>query len=321
MAQTNTAPPSLLFFQSDLRMRDNPALWAAARQGNPLICVFVWNPESSGYARPGAASRWWLYYSLQSLADQLAKAGNSLILRMGHAPDVIAGLVRRFGVRHLYWNRPCEPTALEEEQCILSMLEKEGVPATTFHGNTLADPFSILTQARQPYSIFTPFWKHLARNLSPGRPVQAPRKLPPPPSANVPSDPLSSLALLPSSHWAQGLRKFWSPGEEGAHALFREIFEDSRDNLRHGSGPPGPFLHVPSFSPPAFWRNQSAIPVACVRSCLASAQDPSNNNQCHRFSPATGVAGIFPISARACSAHGPPSPTEGIPGFSLALPP
>ena len=130
-----TSSPSIMFFQADLRMRDNPALAAAAHRGNPLICLFVWNPDSSGYAQPGAASRWWLHYSLKTLADNLTQAGNTLILRIGHAPEVIANLVRQFGVTHLFWNRACEPTSLEEEQQILSFLETEHAHATFFHGN------------------------------------------------------------------------------------------------------------------------------------------------------------------------------------------
>jgi len=250
-----------MFFQADLRMRDNPALTAAAQRGNPLICLFVWNPDSSDYAKPGAASRWWLHHSLKTLADNLAQAGNTLILRIGHAPDVINNLVRQLGVHHLYWNRACEPTALEEEQQILQFLEREHAQATLFHGNTLADPSSVQTQARKPYSVFTPFWKRFHTNFMLERPVQAPRSLPPPPSVTIPSDSLSSLELLPTFDWAQGLKNHWSPGEDGARTLLNkflhapvrtyEIDRDRPDLSR--TSHLSPHLHFGEISPRYIW--------------------------------------------------------------------
>jgi deoxyribodipyrimidine photo-lyase len=251
----------MVFFQDDLRMRDNPALMAAAHRGNPLICLFVWNPDGSGYARAGAASRWWLHHSLHTLADNLAKAGNTLILRTGHAPEVIAGLVRHLGVSHLYWNRACEPTALEEEQKILNVLESTHVQFTIFHGNTLVDPTSVRTRAKQPYSVFTPFWKQFQTNMTLEPPVRAPRNLPPHPSGKMTSDSLASLTLLPAFDWAQGLRDAWSPGENGAQSLLKKFlhakvhtYETDRDRpdisrTSHLS----PHLHFGEISPRDIW--------------------------------------------------------------------
>ena len=256
-----TSSPSIVFFQDDLRMRDNPALAAAADRGNPLICLYIWNPDASGYARPGAASRWWLHHSLHTLADNLAKAGNTLILKTGHAPEVIAGLVRQLGASHLYWNRACEPTALEEEQKILKLLESTNAQATIFHGNTLVDPSSVQTLAQQPYSVFTPFWKRFQSNLTLKPPVRAPRHLPPAPSVKLPSNSLASLELLPRFDWAQGLREAWSPGEDGAQSLLRKFlqapvqsYETDRDRPdRSRTSHLSPHLHFGEISPRDIW--------------------------------------------------------------------
>ena len=238
-----TSSPSIVFFQDDLQMKDNPALAAAAHRGNPLICLFVWNPNASGYAKAGAASRWWLHHSLHTLAANLAKAGNTLILRIRHAPEVIAGLVRQLGISHLYWNRPCEPTALEEEQKILKFLESEHPRATLFHANTLVDPSSVQTQAGQPYSVFTPFWKRFQTYFTIEPPLQIPLNFPSPPSVKVQTNPLSSLELLPSFDWAHGLRKAWTPGEDGAQTFLRkflhalaQIYETERNRPVAGNG-------------------------------------------------------------------------------------
>ena len=42
------AAPIIVWFRQDLRLRDNPALHAASRQGVPIVPVFVWCPEEAG---------------------------------------------------------------------------------------------------------------------------------------------------------------------------------------------------------------------------------------------------------------------------------
>lgn len=256
-----TSSPSIVLFHDDLRMRDNQALTAAARGGNPLICLFVWNPDSSGYARLGGASQWWLHHSLYALADNLTKAGNSLIVRRGQAPDIIAGLIRQLGVSHLFWNQACEPTPLEEEKRMIEFLEREKIPASVFHGNTLVAPSTIYTKSQQPYSVFTPFWKRFQTNSVIEPPISAPRHLPPPPAGKVPSDSLASLHLLPAFDWAKGLRETWSPGEDGALTRLKKFLKDpvktyetdrDRPDLSHTSHL-SPHLHFGEISPRYIW--------------------------------------------------------------------
>ena len=60
---TKHTSPALLWFRSDLRLSDNPALAAALARGVPVLPIFIWAPEEEGPWPPGAASRWWLHQS------------------------------------------------------------------------------------------------------------------------------------------------------------------------------------------------------------------------------------------------------------------
>ena len=52
--------PHVCWFRRDLRVRDNPALAAAAAGGaNAVVPVFVWAPEEEGQFQSGRCSRWW----------------------------------------------------------------------------------------------------------------------------------------------------------------------------------------------------------------------------------------------------------------------
>ena len=257
----NSSSTSIMLFQTDLRLADNPALSAAVRRGQPLICLYVWNPKATGYDMPGAASRWWLHHSLQSLSANLQNVGNRLLIRMGHTHAVLLDLLESIKNSHIFWNRSCEPTALESERHILNLIKTKKVQGTGFYGNNLVDPLSIKTQTGKPYRVFTPFWKRLQSKLPLPPQLPAPRTLPPQPSGTLKSIPLDSLQLLPTIDWAQGIRESWTPGEKAAQTTLRKFLRNpakvysidrDRPDLPHTSRM-SPHLHFGEISPRKIW--------------------------------------------------------------------
>ncbi|MEX0828846.1 MAG: deoxyribodipyrimidine photo-lyase [Nitrospirales bacterium] len=258
-----SSSPSIVWFQNDLRLTDNPALSAAVRRKQPLICLYVWNPDGTGYGMPGAASRWWLHHSLQSFSDHLKAAGNDLTIRMGNTSEVLSNLVRDFPKAHVFWNQSCEPMNQKIERNFLNFLEAEKVEGHGFHGNTLVDPSTILTQAHNPYRVFTPFWKRLQATLSGSPPLPAPRSLPPPPSGTLNGVALDSLELRPTIDWAQGIHESWTPGERGAQTALKNFLrtpatvyamDRDRPDLPHTSRM-SPHLHFGEMSPGKLWHS------------------------------------------------------------------
>lgn len=70
---------SIVWFRRDLRIEDNPALAAAARDGS-VLPVFIWCPKEEGPYIPGRVSRWWLKQSLIQLEQSLKSLGAELVL-------------------------------------------------------------------------------------------------------------------------------------------------------------------------------------------------------------------------------------------------
>lgn len=94
------ASPSLLWLRQDLRLHDQPALVAAAKEG-AVIPVYVLDDEGPGAWRIGGAQRWWLHHSLTALGRQLKEAGSRLILRRGPAVAVLTQLLEETGASTL----------------------------------------------------------------------------------------------------------------------------------------------------------------------------------------------------------------------------
>ncbi|MFN4099450.1 MAG: FAD-binding domain-containing protein [Pararhodobacter sp.] len=82
---------SLVWFRRDLRTQDHPALTRAAAEG-AVLPLYIAEPES--WAQPESAARHWAFLeeSLRSLREDLAAAGQPLILRSGDSVEVLARL-------------------------------------------------------------------------------------------------------------------------------------------------------------------------------------------------------------------------------------
>ena len=68
------------WFRQDLRIRDNPSLYATAEKGI-LLPVYILDDFNSGKMKMGVASRVWLHHSLKALNKSLD--GHLLILMGG----------------------------------------------------------------------------------------------------------------------------------------------------------------------------------------------------------------------------------------------
>lgn len=222
-------PLTILWFRRDLRCQYNPALEAACGTGNPLLPIYIFDPKSPDPAYPmGAAQRWWLHQSLESLTQQLSALGLRLRIFQGDPLEVIAKIAHAHPVSHLCWNQLYEPY----ERALDKKLAEE-IPRVHLHpqrGNVLFDPAAILTKTGKPYGVFTPFWRTCLGQMkvvsaSPAAAMVG--RCPDTDIGNVPGETsLAALALKPKLPWAQGLSNFWTPGDGGARARLAKFVDE-----------------------------------------------------------------------------------------------
>ena len=251
---------TIVWFRQDLRLEDNPALSAAAARGGPVVPVYIWAPEEEGKWAPGAASRWWLHQSLSALDAALRPLGSRLILRRGGSLAALSGLIRECGASAVFWNRRCEPAAVTRDRKIEAALRDRGLITQSFNSALLFEPSTVLNRVGRPFQIFTPFWRACLRLQQPPRPGPSARR-PPPPGRWPRSLPLDALGLEPKTDWASGLRKVWTPGENGAAARLRRFlragvagYPGSRDRPDlPGTSGLSPHLHFGEIGPRRIW--------------------------------------------------------------------
>jgi deoxyribodipyrimidine photo-lyase len=246
--------PVILWFRRDLRLSDQAALLAAAREG-PVLPVYILDDETPKHRRMGGASRWWLHHSLAALDTALRDKGSQLILRRGKVDEVLAALAQETDATRVHAIRHYEPWWRNAERAVAKRLD-----LVCHDGNYLLPPGAVTTGAGQPYKIYTPFWRALSQHMPPPEPALQPRDIPSP-DRWTNSDTLADWGLLPNKPgWTKGFTAEWTPGEAGAHDRLEDFrhraarYEATR-NLPsvEGSSRLSPHLHFGEISPAQVW--------------------------------------------------------------------
>jgi deoxyribodipyrimidine photo-lyase len=258
--ETSRFAATIVWFRSDLRLTDHPALAEAVGRKGPVVPLFNWAPEEEDPWRPGAASRWWLRRSLASLDDALRTRGSRLIVRRGTALQTLRDLARETGARTVCWSRRYDPSSIARDAEIKKALIDDGIEAVSFNASLLVEPWKLATSAGGSFQVFTAFWKACAAAVPLHEPLPAHATLPAP--ATWPDSlPLSELGLDPEVPWDAGLRETWTPGEIGAQTRLDRFLAEAlsgypsdRDRPdRPGSSRLSPHLHFGEIGPRQIW--------------------------------------------------------------------
>ena len=272
--------PLIVWFRSDLRIDDNPALKTAIESGQPVLPVFILDDESEGKWKPGGASRWWLHHALEDLRGELDELELKLVLQSGDSRDELFALIENVDACGVYWNRRYEPRAIERDRRIKAELRSKGYDAKSFNASLLFEPHEVENKSGNPFKVFTPFWKHcLAKDISKplSRPATTARGCR---MVAVGGVSLESLELLPKIEWDEGFYEQWDPTMKGAKRRLGEFVEnaaadygDHRDRPElDGTSRLSPFLHFGQIGPRQIWeafRGANLLDDAGARKYLA----------------------------------------------------
>lgn len=160
----------LIWFRSDLRIADNPAL-AAAMQAGETVAVFMacaaqWRMHGVGDNRIS-----FLLRCLAALAAELRALGVPLrILEVPMFDGAAAALERlmiEIDAHALYFNAEYPLDERRRDDAVRQQIEAAGRPVHVHHGHVLMPPGSVLTAAGSPYTVFTPFKRRLMERLQP----------------------------------------------------------------------------------------------------------------------------------------------------------
>ncbi len=163
-----------VWFRSDLRLSDNPALCCALEGGAPCRGVFIATPGQWRRHGLGPNKLGWIRANLDSLKRKLGEQGIGLdILHVEDfdaLPDALAQWTQQQGVEQLFCN--AEPGVNEDcrDEQVQARLKEIQVDMQRFAEATLLEFDAIETAAGTPYRVFTPFARKAREQLSERQP-------------------------------------------------------------------------------------------------------------------------------------------------------
>ena len=216
---------AIVWFRKDLRLADHPALGAALQAKKEIIPVFIWDEEEGGNWSPGAASRWWLHHSLESLGSSIAKLGGTLVLAQGKAAQVLPELAQTHQTDQIYYGRTYDPAGIATQEAVEEACDLQGINTESFNSSLLQEPWETKNGTGKPFQVFTPYWRKSRPIIYREAANYSTRKLRF--AQGLPTiSTLDSLSLLPEHPWHNKLSSHWEVSEEAAHRQIERTVEE-----------------------------------------------------------------------------------------------
>jgi deoxyribodipyrimidine photo-lyase len=153
----------LFWHRRDLRLSDNRGLAAARQRSSKVVGVFCLDPNLLEQDDVAPARVTYMIGCLQALQQRYRDAGSQLLILHDDPPTAVPRLATALGATAVVWNWDVEPYAQERDRLMREALEAKGIQVETHWDQLLHAPGEILSQAGEPYTVYTPFWKNWSR--------------------------------------------------------------------------------------------------------------------------------------------------------------
>ena len=206
------------WFRRDLRITDNTALAAAAREAEEVVPVYVVSEGKKEHRWTGTARQTFLCGSLAALDGNLRAIGSRLIVREGDPEAALVKLARETNAEAVFTNRDPDVFGRGMEMRVAKMLAEDGRELRTFQDAAIHERDEVKTGGGGNFRVFTPYSRAWAKLDKPSAgPVLKKLRTP---------EGVTSGDLPAPAHW--GLAEFsggLEPGEKAARERLKKFLQ------------------------------------------------------------------------------------------------
>lgn len=152
----------LFWHRRDLRIDDNAGLYAALKQHEKVIPIFIFDTTILEPLPQNDQRVLFIFEKIEELKKAYQDLGSDLLVRCGDPKTLVPELCDQFRAKALYNNKDYEPTAIERDKYVFDLLKEKGIPFVAKKDQVIFEKNEILKNDGTPYTIFTPYsnkWK------------------------------------------------------------------------------------------------------------------------------------------------------------------
>lgn len=148
---------SFFWFRRDLRLEDNVGLANALAQKNSVIPLFIFDTEILQELPKKDARVQFIHETLERINERLKKEGSGLKIEIGSPIEVWKKLMDEFEIEAVYTNRDYEPYALDRDERVAALCEKNNIEFRTFKDQVIFEKDEVVKADGDPYTVYTPY--------------------------------------------------------------------------------------------------------------------------------------------------------------------
>lgn len=149
---------SVFWHRRDLRYQDNAGLYYALQDAFPVLPIFIFDTNILNELEDKKDARvTFIHDQVMELNLAYQAYGSGLWVYYGDPEEAFKVISNAFDVQAVYTNRDYEPYAKARDKAIEGYLKEVGAGFYTFKDQVIFEEGEILTDAGEPYKVFTPY--------------------------------------------------------------------------------------------------------------------------------------------------------------------
>lgn len=235
---------AIVLFTRDLRVHDQPALWAACERADRVVPLFVFDRGilSSRYAAPNRVSQ--LVDAVRDLRSHLAERGGELVVRHGDTLEEVARLAVEVEADELHLSADVSAHARRREEALRQLSgDRLGDRLRVIAHDaavTVVQPGQVTPSGGDHFKVFSPYFRRWA-DAQWRAPLPAPTAVPTPTTVatgQIPAlreltdvDRLASQLPTGGETQARERASWWFDGVAPGAVAPVDAYDDTRNHL------------------------------------------------------------------------------------------
>ena len=159
----------IVWFRSDLRIDDNPALNAALSNCDEVLAIYIFSQSQWEIHNESNIKQEFLFNNLTSLEESLLKLNIPIIAMNTDSyktlPKDLLNFVIEQKIENIFWNNEFGVNESERDVAVEKNLNENNVQISRFDDQVIYQPGFLKTGQGNPFSVFTPFKRRWIENF------------------------------------------------------------------------------------------------------------------------------------------------------------